>query len=190
MFKETRGRKSTNHFHTMNDVDRKLLEERINKKLLTSKKNKEILDSFKLVLGTYLTRSRRAMAIPAEEIALKIGVNIAQLRKYETGDTCISAARFFVAACYLSHNEKSKDKNSFFNSLIQELQKLFHETKTISKEENQDLKTTPVEKIKKRLDEEIMILTHKELKKVCDIVFLINKNKSKIKNEDKNEDQD
>lgn len=183
MLKETRGRKSKDYFHVMNDIDRKVLEERVEKELSTNKKNKEILHSFTTVLGTYLTRYRRAMGIRVEEIALKIGVNVAQLRKYETGDTAIGAGRFFIAACYLSYNDKSKDRNLFFNSLIAELQNLFYETKIISKDEIQSLKTTPLEKMKKRFDEEIMSLNEKELKKIYDVVFLINKNKKNVKNE-------
>lgn len=187
MLKETRGRKSKNYFHVMNDVDRKGLAERVDKQLSANKKNKEIFHNFTTVLGTYLTRYRRALGVPVEEIALKMGVSVAQLRKYENGDTYISAGRFFIAACYLSYNDKSKDKNLFFNSLIEELQNLFYETKIVSKEEIQSLKTTPVEKIKKRLDEEIMFLSEQELKKIYDVVFLISKNKrnGNVKNEDK-----
>jgi transcriptional regulator with XRE-family HTH domain len=187
--KQRRGRKSIGHFEGMTDIDRNLLTERVDKKFLACKNNKENLHKFEIIIGNYLDRYRKYMGIPAEEIASKIGVNIAQLRKYETADTSISAAKFFVAACYLCNNDKSKEKNSFFNSLINELQKLFSETKIVSNEEIVDFKISTIQKVRKKLDEEIIKLDLGELRKVNQILSLINKNKPNIENKNKDNNE-
>lgn len=182
ILRQTRGRKSNNYFHGMTDIDRKILEERVDKQFLTSKKNQENLNKFKITTGVYLDRYRKSLGMPAEEIALKIGVTVAQLRKYETGDTAISAAKFFLASCFLSNSDQSKDKGSFFNSLLDQLQQIFYETKTVENQEFKSFKTTTIQKVRKKVDEEIIKLDLTELRTVNKMLNLINKNKVNVKN--------
>jgi transcriptional regulator with XRE-family HTH domain len=184
ILKQRRGRKLLTYFHGMTDVDRKILEEKVDKQFEQSKKNQEDLHQYKIALGVYLDRYRKYIGIPSEDIALKIGVTIAQLRKYETGDTSISAAKFFLASCFLSHADRSKDKSLFFNSLLDQLQKIFYQTKVVPDKESKSLKTTTIQKVRKKVEEEIVKLDLSELRKVNQILNLINKNKQNVKNED------